>query len=70
MLSKLLRLHVRIVHYNAYIRERNGVRGKPTGERYKLVGDYVRSNTRDTHPSATPSAALQLIHRPHPHEGT
>ena len=30
---------------------------------------YVRSNNRDIHPSATPSAALQLIRRLHPHEG-
>ena len=29
----------------------------------------VRSNTRDVHPSVTPSAALQLKHRLCPREG-
>ena len=32
------------------------------------ISGFVRSNTRNIHPSVTPSAALQLKHRLHPHE--
>ena len=32
-------------------------------------GLIVRSNTRNVHSSVTPSAALQLKDRLHPHEG-